>query len=77
MLKYHKMCQTIPAEIIKISSYRAIARDIFDSKREINISGIPNVKPGNWVLLAANLAIAEISKEEALEIKKLLNEKND
>lgn len=64
------MCLTIPKEILSIKGEKAETKD-----GTIDVSIIKNLKPGDWVLVNANLAIHKIPETEAKEINKLL--KND
>ena len=64
------MCLTIPKKIISVKGDKA-KTDI----GIVDVSIIKNPKPGEWVLVNANLAIHKIPETEAREINKLL--KND
>jgi len=55
------MCFAIPEKILKIKGQEAeIAK-----KRIIDITLLPGVKPGDWVLSNGNLAIKKINQKEA------------
>ncbi len=65
------MCLTIPAQIIKLKGFNAVIQDR-SIVREINISLIPNLKVGDWILYLSDLAIKKISYSDAIQIKELL-----
>lgn len=66
------MCLTIPGKVVKVKNNKAavlMPRGI----RQINISAIPHIETGDWVLVQANLALKKIKACEAKEILKLFN----
>ncbi len=71
------MCLAIPAKIIKINKRTAVAETL-GVKKEIDISLVPAVRTGNFVLIHAGFAIQIIEKEDAVSIqnywKEYLNE---
>ena len=64
------MCLTIPKKLIFVKGKKAETKD-----GTVDVSIIKNPKPGDWVLVNANLAVHRIPEAEAKEINKLL--KND
>ncbi len=72
------MCLAIPAKIIKINKNIAEIESL-GVKKEIDISLVPDVKKGDFVIVHAGFAIQIIDKEEAETIqnywKEFLDEK--
>lgn len=62
------MCLAIPAKIIKINKKTATV-ETFGVKKEIDISLVPGVRTGDFVLVHAGFAIQSIDKEDALSIQ--------
>jgi hydrogenase expression/formation protein HypC len=62
------MCLAIPAKIIKINKTTAIV-ETFGVKKEIDISLVPGVRTGDFVIVHAGFAIQIIEKEDALSIQ--------
>lgn len=72
------MCLAIPAKIIKINKRTAVAETL-GVKKEIDISLVPAVRIGDFVIIHAGFAIQIIEKEDAVSIqnywKEYLDEK--
>ena len=62
------MCLAVPAKIIKISDRTAVAETL-GVKKEIDISLVPAVRTGDFVLIHAGFAIQIIEKEDAVSIQ--------
>ncbi|MDD5341923.1 MAG: HypC/HybG/HupF family hydrogenase formation chaperone [Patescibacteria group bacterium] len=60
------MCLTVPKKIISVADNKAKV-----GTGTIDISLVPKAKPGDWVLVNADLAIKKISSAEANKILKL------
>ena len=45
----------------------------FETEKKVNVSPIANLKVGEYVLIHADLALQKIDKQEADELKELLN----
>lgn len=58
------MCLTIPLKIKSITKEMASLSD----GRQVSLALIANPKPGDWVLVNADLAITKVSEKEAYEI---------
>ncbi len=67
------MCWGIPGKIIKVSGDTAIV-DFGGVRREVDISLVPDVKEGDYVIVHAGFAISKLDKEEAEEMIRLLKE---
>lgn len=65
------MCLTIPAKVIKKDGDWAVVKDS-NSERKVNVSYIPGVKKGDWLLYTTDMAVRKISKKDAGEIIELL-----
>lgn len=65
------MCLTIPAQIIRIEGNNAIAWQ-YDREVEVDISFLPDVRPGDRILYISSTAIKKIPKKDADEIMELL-----
>ena len=60
------MCLAIPSKIIKIKGEDAEV-DVAGIRKEINVSLMSGLKPGDFVLVHAGFAIEKISAETAKE----------
>lgn len=67
------MCLSVPAEIISIDGQMAKA-SVGGAIREISLQLVENVSPGDFVLLHTGYALEKISKEEAAETLRMLEE---
>ncbi|MEI6122982.1 MAG: HypC/HybG/HupF family hydrogenase formation chaperone [Bacteroidota bacterium] len=67
------MCLSVPAEIISIDGQMAKA-SVGGAVRDISLQLVENIVPGDFVLLHTGFAIEKISKQEAEETVRLLNE---
>jgi hydrogenase expression/formation protein HypC len=61
------MCLAYPGKIILIDGQRATA-DFDGVRKEINISLVPEVKEGEFVIVHAGFAIQILSKEDAFDV---------
>lgn len=59
------MCLAIPAKVLKIQDNKALIESL-GVKKEVEISLIPDVKKGDYVIVHAGFAIQIVEKEEAL-----------
>lgn len=67
------MCLSVPAEIISIDGQSARA-SVGGAVREISLQLVDDIIVGDFVLLHTGFAIEKISKEEAEETVRLLQE---
>ena len=67
------MCLAIPMKILKIEGDKAI---VYSSgvQRDIGISFMKNIKPGDYVIVHAGFAIEKIDPAKAEETLRLLEE---
>lgn len=65
------MCLTRPAKIIKVEGARALMDDP-KGERYVELSAVPGVRAGDWVLHVSGLVIKKIPAKDAAEILSLL-----
>jgi len=70
------MCLAVPMEVVEINDFRGKAR-MGSVKREVNLSLVPDVKVGDYVIIHAGSAISVLDKEEAEKTLALLREIGD
>ena len=63
------MCLTIPTKVVKVNKNRAQIQ----SGCQVDITLLPSVRVGDYILEQAGLAIRKLPKKEAREILKILN----
>ena len=62
------MCFTIPLRIVKKTGERALLED----GRTVGLHIVPHARIGSYVLAQADVAVATITKREALSVRKLI-----
>lgn len=67
------MCLSVPAEILSVEGEMAMA-SVGGAVREISLQLLDDIKPGDFVLLHTGYALEKISREEAEETLRMLNE---
>ncbi len=60
------MCLGIPARVVEVREGTAVV-DMFGVKREVDITLVPDAKPGDVVVIHAGAAIAKLDEEQARE----------
>lgn len=64
------MCLAVPAKVISVGEatdiFRAGTVDFGGVRREINLAFVPDVKPGDYVLVHVGVAISQLDEAEAL-----------
>ncbi len=70
------MCLAVPAKIKNIENKTAIA-DFGKVYKKISLGILDNVKEGDYVLVHAGFAIGKVSKREALDTLKAIQELKD
>lgn len=63
------MCLAFPGKIIEIIDQQATA-DFDGIEKSVNISLVPEVKKGDYVIVHAGFAIQTLTKEDAQEVLK-------
>jgi hydrogenase expression/formation protein HypC len=66
---YNNMCLAFPGKIISIQDQQATA-DFDGIKKTVNISIVPEVQVGDFVIVHAGFAIQKLTKEDAWEVLK-------
>ena len=64
------MCLGVPAKVLEVRGRTAIV-DYGGIKREVDILLVPDIKPGDYVIVHAGAAISKIDEKEAIETLKL------
>lgn len=67
------MCLAIPGEIVEIKGSHATV-DFGGTRSKVNTIFIPDLKTGDYVIVHVGYAIQKMSKDEAEESLKLINE---
>ena len=70
------MCLAIPGRIVSVEGTTARA-DFRGVVQEIDVSLVPDVSEGDYVLVHAGFAIETVEPEDALEIDLILGEMSD
>ncbi|RLE80592.1 MAG: HypC/HybG/HupF family hydrogenase formation chaperone [Thermoprotei archaeon] len=64
------MCLGVPAKVIEVRGKTAVV-DYGGVRREVDILLVPDLRPGDYVIVHAGAAIARIDEKEALETLRL------
>jgi hydrogenase expression/formation protein HypC len=67
------MCVGLSALVESIQDGVAVVNST-GAKRKISIEFLPDIKPGDYVMIHAGMAIARITADEAEETQKILEE---
>ena len=67
------MCLAVPAKLVSRSESNGVA-DLHGNRVNISTLLVPDVIPGDWVLLHAGFAIQRLSADEAQKTWDLLND---
>ncbi len=67
------MCLAIPGEIVDIEGIHATV-DFGGTRSKVNTTFIPDLKPGDYVIVHVGYAIQKMTKDEADESLKLITE---
>lgn len=72
------MCLGVPGEVLSISDGESFARtgrvSFGGAVKEVNLAFVPEVQPGDYVIVHAGFALSIINEAEAGRIFELLNE---
>jgi len=67
------LCLGIPGRVVEVKGDKAVV-DISGIKREVDALLVPDVKPGDFVIVHAGAIISKISREDYEETIKYLRE---
>ena len=67
------MCMAIPARIARVDGETGVA-EVAGAPRTIDLRLVPDVSPGDWVLVAFGAALEILDEQTALETIDVLNE---
>ena len=70
------MCLAIPMVLVERTEYEGVA-EIDGVRRQISIMFLPEVEVGDYVLVHAGYAIAQVDADEAAKTLELLREYSD
>jgi hydrogenase expression/formation protein HypC len=68
------MCLAIPGKIVKIEEKTNAEVDFGGVKRPVRLDLMPDAKVGEYVIVHAGFAIQKMTKKDAIETLKLINE---
>jgi hydrogenase expression/formation protein HypC len=68
------MCLAIPGKVLKIDKDFKALVDFGGVQRNVQLDLMPSVKTGEYVLVHAGFAIQKLTKKDAEETMKLINE---
>ena len=67
------MCFALPAKVIETRGDMAVVT-ASGATREISTVAVPDLEPGDHVLLSFGMAVERITEDEALEIQRTLDD---
>ena len=70
------MCIAVPSQVIELAGEEAVV-DFGGARRKVGIALVPEVQPGDYVLVHAGLAIQTIDMEEAQHTLELIRQLDD
>ena len=75
------MCLAVPGKIVEIRDHDPVMRqgtvDFGGVSKEINLSFVPEAKPGDYVLVHAGFALNTIDEAEAAQVFEYLREMSE
>jgi hydrogenase expression/formation protein HypC len=70
------MCLAIPMVLVERNEYEGVA-EVDGVRRQISVMFLPEVEVGDYVLVHAGYAIAQVDADEAAKTLELLREYSD
>lgn len=67
------MCVGLSAKVVKVEKGTALV-DALGARREVSVSLLEDLEPGDYVMVHAGIAIAKITDEDDTETDRLLEE---
>jgi len=72
------MCLAVPGQVVSVSDAPELERtgkvSFSGVIRDVSLAFIPDVKPGEWVVVHVGFALSRLDEQEALETLDLLRE---
>jgi hydrogenase expression/formation protein HypC len=72
------MCLAVPGQVVSVSDAPELERtgkvSFSGVMREVSLAFIPDVQPGEWVIVHVGFALSRLDEQEALETLDLLRE---
>lgn len=68
------MCLGIPGRVVEPPRDGLARVDVSGVRREVSVAFVPDVVPGDWVLVHVGFALARVDEEEAQRTLELLAE---
>ena len=65
------MCVAVPMQVVSIHGDRAVAL-LGETRREVGLALLPDVRPGDYVIVHAGFAIQVLDESEAVETLAIL-----
>ena len=62
------MCLAVPRQVIKVRDNKALLQD----KRWVLLDLVPKVRPGDYVIVSADLAVEKITKKQAKDMNEAM-----
>lgn len=66
------MCVSTPARVMAVDGERATV-EIDGRRLRASVVLVPEVKPGDWVVVAAGTILERLEEQDAAEIRRLLD----
>ncbi len=70
------MCLAVPAQIVEMLEGGLARCDLNGVQKDINVSLIPEAKPGDWVIVHVGFALNRIDEGRARETLRMLEALN-
>lgn len=71
------MCLGVPMRVVEVrevGGYRVALAEYGGMRREVDASVLDDIRPGDWVIVHAGIAISKMEPEEAEELLKIYEE---
>ena len=67
------MCLAVPGQVVSRDAMMGVV-DVRGNRLRAGMALVPEVVPGDWVLVHAGFAITQVTPEDAAETNKLLDQ---
>jgi hydrogenase expression/formation protein HypC len=70
------VCLALPGKVLEVAAAGegTASIDVRGAVRTVDIAPLPDLRPGEWVLVSLGMAVDRISEADALETLRLLDE---